>query len=115
MRHAHTLFSVFLAAGAAAADPCFAQVHAVAPLASDPTAGASPLQHRAMPSSGSVEATYTDWRSANGAVGEFPRGHADILHWEAGQGHAESALPGAEPVPLRVHEHSPSMHPGGKP
>jgi hypothetical protein len=30
-----------------------------------------------------VETTDTDWRQANQAVGEFPRGHIDILRWES--------------------------------
>lgn len=30
-----------------------------------------------------VETTDSDWRQANQAVGEFPRGHIDILRWES--------------------------------
>jgi len=29
-----------------------------------------------------VETTSDDWKKANAAVGQFPRGHADLLKWE---------------------------------
>lgn len=31
------------------------------------------------------ETPLQDWRKANEAVGQFPRGHADVLRWEQGQ------------------------------
>jgi hypothetical protein len=30
-----------------------------------------------------VEEQNTDWKKANAQAGEFPRGHADLLKWEA--------------------------------
>ena len=33
-----------------------------------------------------VETTETDWRRANADVGQFRRGHVDILQWEAQHG-----------------------------
>lgn len=35
--------------------------------------------------------TSDDWRAANQLVGQFPRGHADIVHWEAQQPAAAAA------------------------
>lgn len=51
----------------------------------DPAAASLPLHHVALPASGAVETELADWRQANAAVAEFPRGHADILRWEATQ------------------------------
>ncbi len=41
-----------------------------------------------------VEETVLDWKAANAAVGQFPRGHADLLRWEQEQAR-KSALPPA--------------------
>ena len=32
-----------------------------------------------------VETTALDWKAANAAVGQFKRGHADLLKWEQEQ------------------------------
>ncbi len=32
-----------------------------------------------------VEIKALDWKAANAAVGQFPRGHADVLKWEQSQ------------------------------
>ena len=32
-----------------------------------------------------ADAAVQDWRQANEAVGQFPRGHADVLRWESTQ------------------------------
>jgi hypothetical protein len=32
-----------------------------------------------------VENTVVDWKTANASVGQFPRGHADLLLWEEAQ------------------------------
>lgn len=32
-----------------------------------------------------VEPALDDWKKANAAVGQFPRGHADLLKWEQAQ------------------------------
>jgi hypothetical protein len=34
-----------------------------------------------------VEDTVLDWKAANAAVGQFKRGHADLLKWEQEQAH----------------------------
>lgn len=45
-----------------------------------------------------VEDTVLDWKAANAAVGQFKRGHADLLKWEQEQAR-KSAPPtqGAQP------------------
>lgn len=45
-----------------------------------------------------LEDTVLDWKAANAAVGQFPRGHADLLKWEQEQAR-KSAPPkhGAQP------------------
>jgi len=56
-----------------------------------------------------------DWLRANAEVGQFPRGHADLVRWEARQAPAGNAPtlppppPSATPHP---HEH---RAPGGQP
>lgn len=49
-----------------------------------PSVGAEPKPKLlASPGAGSERnATSTDWRQANQAVAQFPRGHADVLRWE---------------------------------
>jgi hypothetical protein len=42
-----------------------------------------------------VELAADDWKKANAAVGQFPRGHADVLKWEQAQD-AKPAAPGAK-------------------
>jgi len=39
-----------------------------------------------------VELAADDWNKANAAVGQFPRGHADLLKWEQAQ-EAKPAAP----------------------
>ena len=75
-----------------------------------------------------------DWRAANAAVGQFPRGHADIVGWEAAQAKGGSGANGAAPpatsampmqhgdhpamalaAPLHGGAHPHSMHPKGQP
>ena len=50
--------------------------------AADPQAPTAPLSYIALPSP-TPETPAPSWRQAHDAVGEFPRGHADILAWEA--------------------------------
>ena len=50
----------------------------------DPAAAARPLIHRPLPHSGALVAAPQDWRAANAAVAAFPRGHTDVVRWEAG-------------------------------
>jgi hypothetical protein len=62
-----------------------------------------------------VEADLTDWKKANADVGQFRRGHIDLLKWEEERaGRAQGAPAPATPAPAtpaHVHPHTP----GGKP
>lgn len=42
-----------------------------------------------------VEATVMDWKTSNATVGQFKRGHVDLLKWESEQNRA--AGPAAKP------------------
>ncbi|MFT3811901.1 MAG: hypothetical protein QM740_00850 [Acidovorax sp.] len=53
--------------------------------ATDPAAPTAPLRHEKLTASGTAATQEADWRAANQAVAQFPRGHADILKWEARQ------------------------------
>ncbi len=45
-----------------------------------------------------VEATALDWKAANAQVGQFKRGHADLLKWELEQARKPAQLqPGGQP------------------
>ena len=44
-----------------------------------------------------VEQTSVDWKKANADVGQFKRGHADLLKWEQEQ--ARAAQPPSSPTP----------------
>ncbi|MBH2018774.1 hypothetical protein [Polaromonas sp.] len=46
-----------------------------------------------------VEQTSVDWKKANADVGQFKRGHADLLKWEQEQ--AKAAQPPFSPAPTR--------------
>ena len=86
-----------------------------------PAADTLPLQHPALPASGGVEQTNTPWADANAAVAAFPRGHADVLRWEAAQ-RAAAAAPATTPgspaavtpaqCPMGMEMHR-AMHPQG--
>ena len=45
-----------------------------------------------------VDEPVQDWKAANAAVGQFKRGHADLLKWEREQARQpKPASPGAQP------------------
>ena len=121
MRPAHPLSLFVVAACTAAALTSLAHAQNAAPLATDPTAATAPLHHLALPASGSVETVETNWRNANTAVSAFPRGHADILEWEAAQvrpAHvpATTSTPAKAPAMSHgMHQHAPAAQPGAKP
>ncbi|CAB5711724.1 Uncharacterised protein [Delftia tsuruhatensis] len=116
MRHAHLLAPLGLAALLATSPPIHAQARdgqaspptptVPQPSALDPSAPRLPLRHTALAPSGAVSQEWADWREANAAVAEFPRGHVDILRWEAGQ-----AGPSVPPPPA----HGTHGAHGGKP
>lgn len=115
MRPAHTLSFFVLATCTVAALPAWAQAPATLHLATDPAAATVPLDHQPLHASGSLATAQTDWRSANQAVADFPRGHADILAWEAAQARTTSVPAAAPSIPPGMHQHSPAPRPGGQP
>ncbi len=56
-----------------------------------------------------VEQEAADWKKANAEIGQFRRGHVDILKWEAEQARLKGAAPSAPATPGGHHPH------GGKP
>ena len=48
-----------------------------------------------------VEHTRVDWKKANADVGQFKRGHADLLKWEQAQAKAAQPASGSTPAPTR--------------
>lgn len=119
MRLAHPLPS-FVWAACAATLAGWAQAQSLPPSAADPDGAAVAVHHTPLPASGALAPVDTDWHSAHGAVAAFPRGHADILAWEAAQARAAAAVPAAAPAaaplaPQGTHPHSPSLPAGGRP
>lgn len=115
MRSAHIVSTLMVAASLAATITTSA-AWALPPVA-DPASATPTLPYQPLPASGGVETTPTAWREANAAVGAFPRGHADLLRWEA----AQSALAdqsAASPHPQQGHHghhHAPVAPSGGRP
>lgn len=73
-----------------------------------PSAPTLPLVHQQLPASGAIVAQPGDWKAANAAVAEFPRGHGDVLKWEKAQNTAAGNAPS---TPQNQHQH---QH-GGQP
>ena len=88
-----------------------------APDATRADAPTAPLPYTAMPPQPPlVDALPTPqaWRQAHEAVGAFPRGHADIVAWEAQRGsapppraHGLRSSPDATPPPGHATRHAP--------
>ena len=119
MRPAHSLtpFVLALAMGAIALPSLAAEPPAKAIAAENktavfnPTAATAPLQHQPLAASGAIVAQPSDWKAANAAVAQFPRGHADVLKWEK----AQLAAPGhTAPMPAPAPAHPHHQH-GGQP
>lgn len=53
----------------------------------NPAAFAPPVQYRSvfLDTPNGIEREEVDWKKANADVGQFKRGHIDILRWEAAQ------------------------------
>lgn len=77
--------------------------------ASDPLAPAGALVHRSVFTGDAppVETATVAWREAHDAVAATPRGHADIVAWEA---HTGQAKPPAAPG-HGAHHHAPAPLP----
>ena len=86
--------------------------------AANPEAATAPLLYHGLVPQPMPDAlpSATAWRDAHGAVAAFPRGHADILAWEARQG-GRSAQPDAgknsSPHPLHPQMHMQAPSQGG--
>lgn len=125
MRRAHFLAPLIplihfgLAALAASSPAAWAQAHDGSPPptsssegltgAIDPAAASLPLRHAALPASGAVQTELADWRQANAAVAEFPKGHMDILRWEAARAGRSTPAPAGQGL------HDKHMQQGGRP
>ncbi|MEN5180863.1 hypothetical protein [Comamonas sp. 4034] len=88
-----------------------------APTLSDPAspqAPTAPLRHQPMAASGTIVAQPGDWKEANAAVADFPRGHADVIRWEKDHAAMHDRAAGE----AHVCPHHPQHHrhnPGGQP
>ncbi len=94
------LAGALLAAAGIGCLPCAAaQTRAALPPAADPAAPVPAPLYRSVfaAPAGAGQAPAIDWRQANADVGQFRRGHADILQWEAAHTPPESGMPHAMP------------------
>ena len=106
MRHAHSilLYSLAFFAGMStlpgiAAEAATTNASASAsPAVLDPAAPSAPLHHSHLPTSGAIVTQPGDWKAANAAVAEFPRGHGDVLKWEKAQSPVTTATEQATPA-----------------
>lgn len=118
MRKAHPLSLtaiVFVTAIAAAASPlAFAQTTSSLsqPQANTPTQDHSVfspsaptllLLHQPLAASGAIVVQPGDWKAANAAVAEFPRGHGDVLKWEKAQNSTTKNTDQAAPAHSNHH------------
>jgi len=89
----------------------FLGVMAFLPMASHAQSPADPSQPTSAVAYRSVfvdtpqgaETDSLDWKTANRQVGQFPRGHIDILKWEAAQAKAKAETPAEPPLPSPEH------------
>ena len=90
--------------------PVLAMAQGVRPDPADPSAAVPTVTYRSVfvvaPSSGEMQPE--DWRKANAEVGQFRRGHIDLLKWEQ----QRATGPDAVPVPAPAPHHHPA---GGRP
>ena len=105
MRKAHPLSLTAIVLVTAASPLAFAQTvpSQVSTQAQDkrvfsPSAPTLPLQHQPLAASGDILAQPGDWKAANAAVAEFPRGHGDVLKWEKAQNPATKTTDQAAPA-----------------
>ena len=58
-----------------------------------------------------VETETLDWKRANADVGQFKRGHIDLLKWEEEQAVRRKAMPGGAAQPTAPAGHQPGAKP----
>ena len=92
-----------LAAQAAAQPPTLSVADPQHPAAlPNAVLSSSPLSDPALPAS--LDEAIRRWQAAHRAVGEFPRGHIDLLRWEQGQSPQATAPTGSTVVRLQWPE-----------
>ncbi len=91
--------SLFLLISAFAAVPGWVSAQ---PGAADPAAQVPAVVYRSVfaDTATGVEMESTDWKAANGAVGQFTNGHIDILKWEAAQEQKKGQASMPMPMPM---------------
>lgn len=111
MRKAHPLSLTTLVLVAAASPLAFAQTAPSQAITQaqdnrvfSPSAPTLPLQHQPLTASGAIVTQPGDWKAANAAVAEFPRGHGDVLKWEKAQNPATKTTDQATPA-HGYHDH----------
>ena len=115
MRQAHPLSLTAIALlMAGVSPPVLAQTPEPAPPAArspangnrvfDPDAPTLAMQHQPLAAGAAIVNQPGDWKAANAAVGEFPRGHGDVLRWEKSQGNASGPAPDSG-APAHQHHH----------
>lgn len=79
--------------------PIVAAAQPAATPATDPSAPVPAVAYRSVfaDTPRGVETESIDWTAANTLVGQFTRGHIDILKWEAAQARAKEAAAAATP------------------
>ena len=127
MRHAHSILLCSLAffagmstlpgiaAEAATINTSASASASSSPTVFDPAAPSVTLHHSALPPSGNIVAQPGDWKAANAAVAQFPRGHADVLKWEKAQTTVagKTTPPTASPIAPPIAPAHDSAHPSG--
>lgn len=105
--------------GLALCSPLLALAQATAASdAAQPDAATAPLVHQSLslqPALADATPSPETWRNGNAAVGAFPRGHADIVAWEAQQQSARTppgALPTSTPPQAPPHQGTHRGSPG---
>ncbi|MDA8520263.1 hypothetical protein [Acidovorax sp. NCPPB 4044] len=96
--------------------PAPSTAHSATADAARADAATTPPRHAALPP-WPDEGAPIGWRDAHAAVAEFPRGHADIVAWEARQSASGPARPPAaagDPAAPRNTAHSPGHHHPGE-
>jgi hypothetical protein len=90
--------------GAAMCAPFAAVAHAAA---TDPAAAVPPVIYQSVfnQSPMGVETKSVDWKKANADVGQFKRGHVDILKWEESQLKDKPAAKPSQSAAPTPHKH----------
>lgn len=58
-----------------------------------PDAAVPAVPYQSMTSIGGLVSERADWKAANATVGQYPRGHQDVIKWEKAQEAAPATAP----------------------